>query len=153
MTELQHFGVKGMRWGVRKKRASGDQQSKKDKTESYTATTKTHRTGEKSFVLRNSRNRKIGNIDYETGKNSKGEKTAYVDWAYVKKKYRGSDASKQLFKQFAKELESQKITEVTATVLNPKIYSVMERMGYQAVSKKDSQTYKDSSDVVFRKRR
>lgn len=146
MHELQHYGVKGMRWGVRKQRKSGGQ------PESYTATTKTHRTGDKTFVLRNSRNRKIGNITYETSRNSKGENTAYVDWAYVKRKYRGSDASKRLFEEFAKDLESQKIKEVSATIWNPKIYSIMERMGYETVSKTQNKYSKHDTDAVFRKK-
>lgn len=158
-TELAHYGVKGMKWGVRKKYP----------TESYSITTKK---GEKltmernkgnallrglgkispkiredqkktyNYLLKNDKGKTVGN--YQMYKKSSGEMN--VTWGSTNKKYRGRGYMSAMVTQGEKIAKKYGATKITGEVVmnSPDMLHITDKMGYKRLGEIRTQEVLDT---------
>lgn len=117
--DIEHFGVKGMKWGVRKKRDRSFRIQKKT-TKGKTST----------YIMREGR-KKVGVAyvdDFDNG-------SSHVDWISVKKKYRGKGYASKTIDTIIKDAEDRGRKSITLDALtgSPDAVHIYEKAGFKKV--------------------
>ena len=118
--DIEHFGVKGMKWGVRKKRDRSFRIQKKTTNKGKSST----------YIMREGR-KKVGVAyvdDFDNGSSN-------VDWISVKKKYRGKGYASKTIDTIIKDAEDRGRKSITLDALtgSPDAVHIYEKAGFKKV--------------------
>lgn len=126
---LHHFGVKGMKWGVRRNRTKSKNKSKNSGFKMDKAINNV----KNSYSFNAKVNgKKVGNINFRKDPNNEMN----IEWMDVKKKHRGKGYATKMMK-FAEEFaKSQGATKITAEWVNNSkdMGHILDKFGYKKVS-------------------
>lgn len=130
MNELIHYGVPGMKWGVRRSSRQKVSSNKKESKFSIEKTTNRVKGGY-SFNAKIGK-KKVGSIHLRKDPNNEMN----IEWMNVKKKHRGKGYATQMMK-FAEDFARSKgSTKMTAELVNSSkdMGHILNKFGYKKVS-------------------
>lgn len=117
--DIYHHGVKGMKWGVRKKR--------KDAPFSISKTTKRNTI---SYTMREGKKKVgVGYVDdFDNGETN-------INWVSVKKKYRGKGYAQKAMREIIKdaEMRGRSFVSLEVPTTSPDALHIYEKIGFKKV--------------------
>lgn len=150
---LAHYGVLGMKWGVRKKKASSNK-TKKNQT-IKTKSGETLSVIEKKngrFIAKNSKNKKVGIFILDEnayGRKEVGikrnDKPLHIDWLSVSKKHEGKGYGQAMMKYIDSYAKDKKYDAITSEVVgvSPNMKHILEKSGHKPYGQVKSELWGD----------
>lgn len=146
---LIHYGVLGMKWGVRK--AKNKKNTSTIKTKSGETLSITEKKNGR-FIAKNSKNRKVGTFYLdenaygrkEVGINRK-DKALHIDWLSVSKKHEGKGYGQAMMKYIDQYAKNKKYDSITSEVVgvSPNMKHILEKNGHKSYGQVKSELWGD----------